>query len=128
MQRGSSMDMPYRPSPELSGPTLVPGTGVPRHRPQPQVRAGPSKRPQVPVLPHRSPQRPPPRRLDRTPSPTEEGREPSPTLAPRRSTCLRRPPTRTGNIYGELQDPTDIEQEISHEAAWECYTSGPSTP
>ena len=93
MQRGSSMDTPYRHSPEPSRPTLVPGTGVPRHRPQPQARAGPSSRPQVPVLPHRSPQHPPPRRLDRTPSPTEEERELSPTPAPRRSTHLRRPPT-----------------------------------
>jgi hypothetical protein len=122
------MDLPFGPSIGRSRPTLVPGIGVPRQRPQPQARAGPSTRPQTPPLPHRSPQRPPPRRLHRSPSPTEEERELSPTPAPRRSTCLRRPPTRTGNIYGELRNPTDIEQEISHETAWECYTSGPSTP
>ena len=122
------MDLPFGPSTEQSCPTLVPGTGVPRQRQQPQVRAGPSTWPQTPPLPHRSPQHPLPRRLHRTPSPTVEERELSPTLAPRRSTHLRRPPTCTGNIYGESQNPTDIEQEISHEAAWEHYTSGPSTP
>jgi Reverse transcriptase (RNA-dependent DNA polymerase) len=67
------------------------------------------------------------RRL-RTPSPLRDVREPSPTPALRRSSCLRRPPTCTGNVYGELRDPTDIEQEISHEAQWEHYTSGASSP
>jgi hypothetical protein len=67
------------------------------------------------------------RRL-RTPSPLREIREPSPTPALRRSMHLRKVPTHTGNVYGESQDPTDIEQDISHEARWEHYTSGASSP
>jgi Reverse transcriptase (RNA-dependent DNA polymerase) len=98
----------------------------------PQMRAGPSRRPQtppaaVPPLPQRSPQHPMYRRL-RTPSPLRDIRELSPTLALRWSTHLRKASTHTGNVYGELQDPIDIEQDISHEAWWECYTSGASSP
>ena len=32
-----------------------------------------------------------------------------------------------GNVYGEQRPPADIEQEISHQSAWERYTSGPSS-
>jgi Reverse transcriptase (RNA-dependent DNA polymerase) len=78
-------------------------------------------------LPQRSPQRPMYRRL-RTPSPLRDIRELSPTPALRRSTHLKKAPTHTGNVYGELRDPTDIEKDISHEAQWECYTSGASSP
>jgi hypothetical protein len=60
--------------------------------------------------------------------PLRDIREPSPTPALRRSTHLKKAPTCTGNVYGELQDPTDIEKDISHEARWECYTSGASSP
>src|SRR5580693_8563954 len=130
VQRGSSMETPPRlplcprsPIQKLKAPVV-------RHLPQ--TRAGPSKRPQTPPavalpLPQRSPQHPMYRRL-RTLSPLRDVREPSPTPALKRSSCLRRPPTCTGNVYGELRDPTDIEQEISHEAQWEHYTSGASSP
>jgi len=130
MQRGSSMETPPRLPSCPRSPVHKQKAPVARHLPQ--MRAGPSRRPQtplaaVPLLPQRSPQRPMYRRL-RTPSPLRDVREPSPTLAPRRSAHLRRPPTRTGNVYGELRDPTDIEQEIIHEVRWECYTSGASSP
>jgi len=81
----------------------------------------------APLIPARSPQCPVYRRL-RTPSPIEEGRQLSPTLAPRRSSCLRRPSTQPGNVYGEQHHPSDIEQEIRHDTAWEHYTSGASSP
>src|SRR6267142_1268987 len=127
MQRGSSLDTPPRillPCPKSPKQAFGPS----RTRHLPQTRAGPSTRPQTPPaaalpIPARSPQHPVYRRL-RTPSPTEEGRELSPTLAPRRSSCLRKPPTQPGNIYGEQHHPSDIEQEICHDTAWEHYTSG----
>jgi hypothetical protein len=118
MQRGSSMETPPRlplcprsPIQKLKAPIV-------RH--PPQMRAGPSRRPQtppaaVPPLPQRSLQHPMYRRL-RTPSPLRDIRELSPTLALRRSTHLRKASTHTGNVYGELRDPIDIEQDISHEA------------
>src|SRR6266850_4635520 len=130
MQRGHGLDTPPRPSlPRPKSPKQL--FGPPRIRHPPQTRAGPSTRPQIPpaaapLIPARSLQHPVYRRL-RTPSPTEEGREPSPTPAPRRSLHLRRPPTQPGNIYGEQCHPSDIEQEIHHDTAWECYTSGTSS-
>jgi hypothetical protein len=129
MQRGSSMETPPRLLSRPRSPVQKLKAPVARHLPQ--MRAGPSRRPQmppaaVPPLPQRSLQHPMYRRL-RTPSPLRDIREPSPTPALRRSMHLRNPTTRTGNVYGESQDPTDIEQEISHEAQWECYTSGASS-
>jgi Reverse transcriptase (RNA-dependent DNA polymerase) len=130
MQRGSSMETPPRLPSRPRSPVLK--QKAPKARHLPQTRAGPSRRPQTPPaaappLPQRSPQRPMYRRL-RTPSPLRDVRELSPTPVLRRSSCLRRPPTCTGNVYGELRDPTDIEQDISQEARWERYTSGASSP
>jgi hypothetical protein len=130
MQRGSSMETPPR---LLSCPrSPIHKQPTPKARHQPQTRAGPSRQPQMPPaaappLPQRSPQHPMHRRL-RTPSPLRDVRELSPTPVLRRSSHLRRPPTCTGNVYGESQDPTDIEQDISCEARWEHYTSGASSP
>jgi hypothetical protein len=130
MQRGSSMETPPRLLSHPRSPVQKLKAPVARH--PPQTRAGPSRRPQmplaaVPLLPQRSPQHPMYRRL-RTPSPLRDIRELSPTLALRRSMHLRKAPTCTGNVYGKSRDPTDIEQDISHEARWECYTSGASSP
>src|SRR6267142_2801614 len=131
MQRGHGLDTPPRPvlpRPKSPKQSFEP----PRIRHLPPPRAGPSTRPQTPPaaappIPARSPQCPVYRRL-RTPSPTEEGRQLSPTPAPRRSSRLRRPPTQPGNIYGEQCHPSDIEQEICHDTAWEHYTSGTLSP
>jgi hypothetical protein len=130
MQRGSSMETPPRLPSCPRSPVQKLKAPVAKHLPQ--TRAGPSRRPQMPLavvppLPQRSPQRPMYRRL-RTPSPLRDIREPSPTLALKRSMHLKKVPTCTGNVYGESRDPTDIEQDISHEARWEHYTSGASSP
>jgi hypothetical protein len=103
MQRGSSMETPPRLPSRPRSPVQKLKAPVARHLPQ--MRAGPSRRPQtppaaVPPLPQRSPQRPMYRRL-RTPSPLRDIREPSPTPALRRSTRLKKAPTHTGNVYGE---------------------------
>jgi hypothetical protein len=118
MQRGSSMETPPRLTSCPRSPVQKLQAPVVRHLSQ--TRAGPSRRPQTPpaaapLLPQRSLQCPIYRRL-RTPSPLRDIREPSPTPALRRSLHLRRPPTCTGNVYRELRDPMDIEQDISHEA------------
>src|SRR5487761_1338502 len=110
---GQSLDSPPRPP-------MPRGTGR-RHTPSP--KPGPSRRPQTPErrepppLPIRSPQRPPPRRLQ------------SQSPPPRRSERLRRPPIRPGNVYGEQRHPTEIERDIGRSRQWERMTgSQPSCP
>src|SRR6201996_3091849 len=58
---------------------------------------------------------------------TPESGPPAPPPAPepvplRRSTRLRNPPTRPGNVYGERRHPTEIEKDVQRSRTWKQMT------
>jgi hypothetical protein len=79
-----------------------------------------------PVPPETQSEGPPAPNGEHVPSDNDEPAvpvpSPEPEPAPRQSACLRKMPTRPGNIYGECRHPTRIEKDIQWSRTWRKMT------